>query len=114
MSGYEPPARGASVTIVQSARGCSDRWTDQPCHVGSLGPLCPVDRSVGVVVMADEKVSDTRCPDLSKGLGPQALCNSHFEGLRCVSNDLEGQSIFPEVTGISRLGIVVGTVELSG
>jgi hypothetical protein len=56
--------------------------------------------------MAEEVVSDIRCPDLSKGPGPQALCNAHFEGLRGVFNDLKGQNVFAEVTGVSRPGIV--------
>jgi hypothetical protein len=61
--------------------------------------------TIGVIGMADEQVSDIRCPHLSKGLGPQALCHLHFKGSRCVLNDLKSQNVFPKVTGLSRPGI---------
>jgi len=61
--------------------------------------------TISVIGMADEQVSNVRCPNLSKGLGPQALCDLHSKGLRCVLNDLKSQNVFPKVTGFSRPGI---------
>ena len=52
---------------------------------GYLGVEPP---TIGIVGMAEEQVSDVRGPHLPKGLGPQALGDSQFEGLRRVLNDL--------------------------
>jgi hypothetical protein len=82
------------IMMVTTIIPLHERLGTQQGYLG-IEPL-----AMGEIGIAEEQIAYIRCPNLSEGLGPQALCDSQLEGLRFVLDNLDGQRVFREVTGL--------------